>query len=95
MTIKAERNKNLFHDRNKLSRLIDNLLSRNDLKLLQFQAKDDMEKSQIFDLLIPSIVKDITVDVLEGEELSPTPYEIEIKKIYQQSKSELVACCKR
>ena len=95
LTIKAERNKNLFHDRNKLSRLIDNLLSRNDLKLLQFQAKDDMEKSQIFDLLIPSIVKDITVDVLEGEELSPTPYEIEIKKIYQQSKSELVACCKR
>ena len=71
------------------------MLDKDGLKSFSFWANDDDEKSQVYDLLVPSIVKEISIDIPDGLENMPDPYETEIKKLYQKSKAELASLCRR
>lgn len=92
LALKAKKGKDIFKDRKSLSSLVNSLLHRRDEVVgLSFQAKDDNEKSQTFDLLEPSVVREISVEVEEGN-YSPDPYEQEIKSIYRKTQNELAFC---
>ena len=90
--ITSPRNKNIFESSDKLSELISVIKSKfgSRITALSAKAKDDKEKSQVYDLLQYNFTKTVDLETIDGDVLNIESFYNALTSTYESNKDELV-----